>query len=106
MREIREIQVELQELADVVRHARARLIRLGEELDRDHMSRKEAKRRMAEGSAPPNLPCYLVETLDLLEVEELNKAQQILHQASSLDDQTLAKIWSERHESADPERPT
>ena len=111
MREITEIQYELKELADDARQIRARLIRLVDELDRGHMSKEEAMRRLAEGRAP-NVQGYLVVTLDLLEVEDLNKTEKILRQASGLNDQGLAKIWSERDQESgldqevDSERPS
>ena len=96
MRDIEEIRFELGEIADDLKNARARLIRIGTELEREHVSKEEARRVLAEGKVPPNLPTYLLAALDMVEDEDLNRAEETLRRASALSDQKLAQIWSER----------
>jgi len=100
VRDIEEIRFELGEIAGDLRNARARLIRLGSELDRDHVSKAEARRRMT-GNTSPDIPSYLLECLELLEEEDLKNAEQTLRQAAELSEAELAKIWAERGETTE-----
>lgn len=96
MRDVKEFQFELREIADDLRTMRARLIRLGDELECEHGSKEEARRVITEHEVAPDVPTYLLALVDMLEDEDLKKAEATLRQACVLDDQQLAKIWSER----------
>jgi hypothetical protein len=101
MREIKELQFELREMEIEIRNARRRLIRLGDELERNYVTKAEAKRLLAAGT--PTLPSYLLDTLELVQSDDLLEVEQTLHEAARLTDDTLAQILATRGDVSAPE---
>jgi len=101
MREIKELQFELREMEIEIRNARRRLIRLGDELERNYVTKAEAKRLLAAGT--PTLPSYLLDSLEMLQSDDLLGVEQTLHEAAKLTDATLAEILATRGDVSAPE---
>lgn len=104
MRDIREIQSEVREIADGIRINRARLVRLVAELERDHMTRDEAWLQMVEDKAPPNVPYHLLGYLDSLEEQDFANIEGVLSEAATVTDETLAESWRNREQLQPAER--
>lgn len=102
MRDIREIQVEVREMADVIRIHRERLVRLLEELERDHTTKDDAWLQMVEDKVPPNVSYYLQGLLAILEEQDLAKIDGQLRQASTITDNVLGETWRKREQRQNP----
>jgi hypothetical protein len=101
VREIKELQFELREMEGDVRSMRARMIRIVDELERNYVTKADAKRLMAAGT--PTLPSYLLETLELLQAGDLMGVEQTLHVAARLTDDTLSQILATGDDVTEPE---